>query len=99
MQRYRSKYDTIYAFVSECCVVDKKASVKKTDLETEYNEFCKYNNLSAVADRNMQDRMASHGFALGVRDGYKVYKGLRLKALLEETKETGFAPTQEEIPF
>lgn len=99
MQRYRSKYDTIYAFVSECCVVDKKASVKKTDLEAEYNEFCRCNNLSAVADRNMQDRMASHGFALGVRDGYKVYKGLRLKALLEETKETGFAPTQEEIPF
>ena len=99
MQRYRSKYDTIYAFVSECCVVDKKTSIKKTELEDEYNRFCRDNNLSAVADRNMQDRMASHGFALGVKDGYKVYKGIRLKALLEETTETGFVPVQEEIPF
>lgn len=99
MQRYRSKYDTIYAFVSECCVVDKKASVKKTELEYEYNAFCIANNLSAVADRNMQDRMASHGFATGVKDGYKVYKGLRIKALLEETSGTGFTPTQETIPF
>lgn len=99
MQRYRSKYDTIYAFVSECCVVDKKASIRKTDLETEYNRFCKDNRLSAVADRNMQDRMASHGFALGVKDGYKVYKGIRLKALLEDTVETGFVPVQESIPF
>ena len=101
MQRYRQKYDTIYAFVSECCVVDKKSSVRKTDLEAEYNTYCNDNNLSAVADRNMQDRMASHGFALGVKDGYKVYKGLRLKSVLEEeqTKGTAFAPVQEEIPF
>lgn len=99
MTRYRQKYDTIYAFVSECCVVDKKSSIKKTDLEAEYNRYCKDNNLSAVADRNMQDRMASHGFALGVKDGYKVYKGLRLKSILEETRETGFAPAEEEIPF
>ena len=99
MTRYRQKYDTIFAFVSECCVVDKKASIRKTDLEAEYNQYCNDNNLSAVADRNMQDRMASHGFALGVKDGYKVYKGLRLKNILEDTRETGFAPIQEEIPF
>lgn len=99
MQRYRQKYDTIYAFVSECCVVDKKSSVRKTDLETEYNRYCETNNLSAVADRNMQDRMASHGFALGVKDGYRVYKGLRLRTELEETASTGFVPTTEEIPF
>ena len=99
MQRYRQKYDTIYAFVSECCVVDKKSSVRKTDLEAEYNRYCETNNLSAVADRNMQDRMASHGFALGVKDGYKVYKGLRLRTELEETASTGFVPTTEEIPF
>lgn len=99
MQRYRQKYDTIYAFVSECCVVDKKSYIKKTELEEGYNQFCNNNNLSAVADRNMQDRMASHGFAIGIKDGYKVYKGLRIKALLEETNGTGFTPTQEEIPF
>lgn len=99
MKRYRQKYDTIYAFVSECCVVDRKASIKKTELEDAYNRYCEENSLSAVADRNMQDRMASHGFALGVKDGYKVYKGLRLGGLLEETRETGFAPSQEEIPF
>lgn len=99
MQRYRSKYDTIYAFVSECCVVDKKASIRKTDLENEYNRYCNANNLSAVADRNMQDRMASHGFALGLKDGYKVYKGLRLADVLEESSGVGFTPVQEEIPF
>lgn len=102
MTRYRQKYDTIYAFVSECCVVDKKSSIKKTELEDEYNRYCNENNLSAVADRNMQDRMASHGFALGVKDGYKVYKGLRLRSLLEEEEDisdTGFTPTQEQIPF
>lgn len=99
MTRYRQKYDTIFAFVSECCVVDKKSSIKKTELEEEYNRYCNENNLSAVADRNMQDRMASHGFALGVKDGYRVYKGLRLKSFLEDTKGTGFEPTQEEIPF
>ncbi len=99
MKRYRQKYDTIYAFVSECCVRDKKATVKKTELEDAYNRYCIDNNLSAVADRNMQDRMASHGFPSGVKDGYKIYKGLRLTNVLEETSETGFAPTQEEIPF
>lgn len=99
MQRYRSKYDTIYSFVSECCVVDKKAFIRKTDLEAEYNRYCNENNLSAVADRNMQDRMASHGFPIAIKDGYKVYKGLRMKALLEETAQTGFAPTQEDVPF
>lgn len=99
MQRYRQKYDTIYAFVSECCVVDKKSSVRKTELEADYNSYCTENELSAVSKRNMRDRMASHGFVLGTKDGYSAYKGLRLKSVLEETEGTGFAPTQEEIPF
>lgn len=99
MRRYRQKYDTIYAFVSECCVRDKKATIKKTELEDAYNRYCIDNNLSAVADRNMPDRMASHGFPPGVKDGYKIYKGLRLMDVLEDVTATGFAPTQEEIPF
>ena len=99
MQRYRQKYDTIFAFVSECCVKDKKVSIKKTELEDEYRAYCNRIGVTPVSDRNMPERMASHGFALGVKDGYKVYKGLRLLNILEDTDATGFEPTQVEIPF
>lgn len=99
MTRYRQKYDTIYAFVSERCIVDKKASVKKTELEEEYAAYCEDRKLGGVGVHNMQDRMASHGFAIGVKNGYKVYKGLRIANLLEEAAGTGFTPVQEEFPF
>lgn len=46
--RYREEEDTIFLFISECCVIKEGASVKASHLFEAYDDWCKASNVHAM---------------------------------------------------
>ena len=60
---YRSEMDIVYSFVSEKCIINPLASVKKSDLWEEFQDWIKYNN--------EYDKMGSKRFYIEVNKQFK----------------------------
>lgn len=75
---YRSRYDTMYAFLQDEVIVtgDKHDAVKKTDLEWMYKRYCDSQELKPLSKKNMSQRLASLGIPLRNRSNIWVYVGV-----------------------
>lgn len=78
---YRSRYDTLYDFISQECVMTLKNcdTIKKADFEAEYFTFCNENDLHPLSKKNIQSRLESYGVTCSVLHGYKVYRGIKAR--------------------
>jgi len=81
MTEYRKRYDTLFAFVQDRCVLTGKKSdfEYKTVFESEYTSYCMKTNVVPLKTRNIQHRAAGIGITLGTAQGYSVYRGVKLK--------------------
>lgn len=81
MAEWRSKRDSVKAFFTTSEVLEKREEgeprkpIKKTLAYKLYKEWTLEDGLKPVAKATFHERAVSHGFALGVRDGYEVYLG------------------------
>lgn len=105
MGEYRSRQDTLFAYIIENYVItgDEKDRVSKSEFEKDYSKWCELNDRQAVKKRNVKDRMESLGCPykrarVGDKAGISVYTGLKEKMTdFEAIEQKGYV--QEEIPF
>ena len=94
MNEYRKRYDTLYAFTQDRCVLTGNRSdhVRKTSFEEAYLSYCAEMDFTPLAKRNIQHRAAGIGISAGTAGGIAVYRGVVLLRDFEST-------TGQEIPF
>jgi len=81
MDEYRSRHDTMYAFLHEGVYVeitnDRKDSIKKTTLEDLYAMYCENNDVTPLKRKNIKPRLASMGIITKNHSNIEVYIGVR----------------------
>lgn len=82
LREYRQKSDTVFYFLSSNYELtgDRRDTVKKTDLENEYTQFCEKEDLRAVKGRNIKDRMNANGVTFNPRGDIRDGSGRRLQS-------------------
>ena len=82
LREYRQKSDTVFYFLSSNYDLtgDRRDTVKKTDLENEYTQFCEKEDLRAVKGRNIKDRMNANGVTFNPRGDIRDGSGRRLQS-------------------
>lgn len=82
LSEYRSRLDTVFAFLKENCEITgdaKKDRIKKTLFEQDYSNWCYLNELNPLHKKNIAKRMEENGVECSVYCGYCCYKGIRYK--------------------
>lgn len=94
MTEYRKRYDTLYAFTQDRCVLTNNRSdyIRKTSFEESYLSYCAEMDFTPLAKRNIQHRAAGLGISAGTAGGIAVYRNV---VLLKDFDNT----TEQEIPF
>jgi hypothetical protein len=59
---YRSEMDSLAAFIDECCVIHKDASVTMARLYARYSEWCEKSNETAETKRSFGRLLTERGF-------------------------------------
>jgi len=59
---YRSEMDSLAAFIDECCVIHKDASVTMASLYARYSEWCEKSNETAETKRRFGNLLTDRGF-------------------------------------
>jgi putative DNA primase/helicase len=61
-QAYREEMDVLAAWISECCVVDKRAEAKAADLYASYSHWCEAQGERPEPQRSFGLRLTERGF-------------------------------------
>lgn len=85
---YRSRLDTLYAFIDENYTVTEcsKDRIKKTEFENNYIKWCEANGVTALKKSNIALRAAKNGIEMTRVNGICCYKGIAEK-MFTETEE------------
>jgi len=59
---YRAEMDILAAFIADCCIIDKRAKVKASDLYKAYVEWCEENGERELSQRAFGMRLTERGF-------------------------------------
>lgn len=89
MQEYRARHDSCFAYLSDRMQITGKRSdsVRKTELEDDYTQFCDQNERRPLTKDNLKARLASLGITLAIRDGYRCYTGVKFKDFVPPNPE------------
>lgn len=82
---YRSKLDTVRAFIEDECVFDMNASSNRTILYKDYSEWCKDGGRWPVSDSNFFDHVRRNWpgqIEEAKSDGKRMIRGLRKQVLV-----------------
>lgn len=78
--QYREEMDKIGNFISECCVIDKRAQVKVDDLYKAYSEWCDDAGERAESKRKLTLSLVERGFKSKRTMISRFYEGIGLSA-------------------
>jgi putative DNA primase/helicase len=76
---YRHEQDMLGNFIEDCCVLESISSIAKSDLKTEYEKWCKENNVDPIIQRTFKARLTEKGITEGRNGRERYWRGLRLK--------------------
>lgn len=62
---YRAAMDVLKAFLDECCLIDRRASVAKGDIYREYRNWCERSGEVAETQRSLSEQLQERGFTEG----------------------------------
>lgn len=86
--RMKTESDTTEAFLEECCNRDPKARIKRPDLLTAYENFCKEEEREPLRKTAFYKALRTKGFRETKIHGIVYFAGLELKFM--ETEENPF---------
>jgi len=86
--RMKIESDTTEAFIEECCVRDQKARVKRPDLLSAYENFCKEEEREPLRKTAFYKALRTKGYRETKVHGTVYFSGLELKFM--ETEENPF---------
>lgn len=86
--RMKIESDTTEAFLEECCNRDPKARIKRPDLLTAYENFCKEEEREPLRKTAFYKALRTKGFRETKIHGIVYFAGLELKFM--ETEENPF---------
>jgi len=79
-QGYRSENDVLGAFLEECCVTLRDASVRASDIHRAYTDWAKTNSDEPLSCRKLGDRLRERGLETEKRgDGCHWWRGIGLR--------------------
>jgi putative DNA primase/helicase len=80
LQSYRTENSSALSFVEECCIVEPKAEVHRTELYNAYLEYCKDNGIKTALTKTQfnKDLDEVGSFSRSMVSGIRTWKGIRL---------------------
>jgi phage/plasmid-associated DNA primase len=72
--------DVLAAFLRECCVLDKRAEARASDLFSAYKGWCKANFEHAESQKGFGTRLGERGLTSRKSHGRMIYQGIGLLA-------------------
>ena len=79
-ESYRQQMDAMAGFIDECCVVQKNAKVKATDLYIAYTNWCEQSGEYSESQRKFGMRLSERGFLREKTNGCNWWLGIGLCA-------------------
>ena len=82
---YEVSTDTVLQFLQERCELDADYQIKAKDLYEKYKSWCRNYGLREMSAKWFNAEMLSHVEwykDTGIKDGYKTYKGLKIKEVI-----------------
>lgn len=77
-EEYLEQQDALAAWMEECCEVSPSASARRGDLYRSYKSWSERASEYALPQKRWIAAMESRGFLTATRDGYPMYKGIRV---------------------
>jgi len=75
---YRSESDILHDFLEDCCVLDDKNSMKKSELREAYEVWAKENHQEPITQRTFRTRIIEKGIREGRIGKARLWKGIYL---------------------
>lgn len=84
-EHYRNEMDILGIFIKDHCVINTKASIKKSQLYAAYKKWCDDNNENSLTQHRFSQRLTERGFesARSGHDWSHVWNGIGLLAIQE----------------
>jgi putative DNA primase/helicase len=89
---YRNDMDRVAGFFAESCLFEASAKVQTTVLRRAYEDWCKEQGIRApLAGKEFAKRLEERNCRSGKSDGNRVWKGVRLSQIGDESRDAGTA--------
>ena len=89
MNEYRASLDETVSFISDCCIIDKKAECMGSDLVNSYETWCQNHGITSSGKKKLYEKLSNKGFEKCMtRAGhYTYFKGLRIRQEATENEK------------
>lgn len=89
---YRHEQDILGDFIEDCCVLDKAATIPKSELKGAYHQWCQENSADPVTVRTFRARLIERDIREGRVGKARLWLGIRLRTDEDEVPDNKMSP-------
>ncbi len=83
---YRHEEDILGDFIEDCCILEPRGSISKSELKDLYSQWCQANSIEPVTQRTFKARLTERGITEGRAGKARLWKGIRLRTDADSDK-------------